>query len=194
MVPSMAQRMRGEERRRQVLEIAAKEFARHGLHGASTESIARAADITQPYVFRMFGTKKALFLELVTTAFDRVSEGMLAAAEGRTGRSALEAMGAQYYDLLVDRDWLLLQSQGLAACGDPEVKTVVRERFSRMWDVVADATGLDPVTIKSFLAFGMLLNVGAALDIEEVGETWAQGIRTRIQPGLFDHITDETNR
>ena len=34
--------------------------------------------------------------------------------------------------------------------------------FGRMWEMVAETTGLDPVTIKAFLAFGMLLDNGAA--------------------------------
>ncbi|MFT4306264.1 MAG: helix-turn-helix domain-containing protein [Microbacterium sp.] len=190
----MAERMRGEERRAQVLGIAAREFAAHGLHGASTEAIAREAGITQAYVFRMFGTKKALFLELVTAAFERVGDGMLRAGAGATGAEALRRMGAQYYGLLSDRTSLLLQLQGFAACGDAEVQQVVREGFARMWQVVADSTGLDPVTVKSFLAFGMLLNVGAAIDVDAIDEPWAEGIRTRIRPGLFGHITAETNR
>ena len=36
-----------------------------GLHGASTEDIAAAAGISQPYLFRLFGTKKELFLATV---------------------------------------------------------------------------------------------------------------------------------
>ena len=78
----MAGRMSGPERRSQVLEIAAAEFADRGLHGASIEAIAHEAGITQAYVFRMFGTKKALFLELVGAAFDRFSDGMAQAAAG----------------------------------------------------------------------------------------------------------------
>ena len=74
--------MSGWERRSQVRGIAAGEFANHGLHGASIEAIAREAGITQAYVFRMFGTKKALFLELVGAAFDRFSDGMSQAAKG----------------------------------------------------------------------------------------------------------------
>src|SRR4051795_9329102 len=104
----MAERMSGAERRAQVLTIAAREFAAHGLHGASTEAIARDAGITQAYIFRMFGTKKALFLELVRAAFERLSDGMRDAAEGRTGLDALAAMGAQYFDLLADQTGLLL--------------------------------------------------------------------------------------
>jgi AcrR family transcriptional regulator len=190
----MAARMNGLERRSQVLGIAAGEFADHGLHGASIEAIAHEAGITQTYVFRMFGTKKALFLELVGTAFDRFSDGMSQAATGTGGLSALALMGAQYYELLADRTTLLLQLQGFAACGDGEVRDLVRTRLARMWDTVADATSLDPVTVKSFLAFGMLLNNVAALDVNELDEPWAKGVRTRIQAGLFEHITADTNR
>lgn len=186
--------MRAPERRAQVLAIAAGEFADHGLHGASTEAIAREAGITQAYIFRMFGTKKALFLELVGAAFDRFSDGMLHAADGKAGLDALTLMGAQYYELLADGTTLLLQLQGFAACGDEEVRDLVRTRVARMWHTVADTTGLDPVAVKSFLAFGMLLNAGAALKAEEVDASWADGIRTRIHAGLFEHITAETNR
>ena len=188
------ERMSGPERRRQVLQIAAEEFADGGLHGASTETIARRAEITQAYVFRIFGTKKALFLEVMVAAFDRMTEGMLDAATGETGLEALGRMGAQYNEMLADRTSLLLQLQGFAACGDSEVRDLVRARLARMWDAVAGTTGLDPVTVKSFLAFGMLLNNMAALDVDELDEPWAAGVRTRIQAGLFEHITADTNR
>jgi AcrR family transcriptional regulator len=186
--------MSGPDRRQQVLRIAAEEFANGGLHGASTELIARRAEITQAYIFRLFGTKKALFLEVMTAAFDRLTEGMSQAAEARTGLDALAVMGLRYHELLADRTSLLLQLQGFAACGDPEVREAVRDCFARMWQTIAGATGLDPVTIKAFLAFGMLLNNGAALQVAEVDEPWAKGVRTRIRPGLFDHITTGTNR
>jgi AcrR family transcriptional regulator len=189
----MAVRMSGPQRRSQVLELAAREFAERGLHGASIETVARAAGITQAYVFRMFGTKKALFLELVGAAFDRLSDGMSRAAADARGLAALTRMGAEYYESLADRTTLMLQLQGFAACGDGEVRQLVRSRVARMWDTVAGAAGLDPVTVKSFLAFGMLLNTAAALDVDEVDAPWAKGIRTRIHPGLFEHITAETN-
>ena len=186
--------MSGVERRSQVLGHAAAEFASHGLHGASTEAIARSAGITQAYIFRMFGTKKALFLELVRDAFARVTDGMRSAAGNQTGLEALSAMGQQYYELLADRTHLLLQLQGFAACGDAEVRDAVRANFAAMWQAVAETTKLEPVTVKSFLAFGMLLNSGAALDVDDVDEAWAVGLRTRVDSGLFAHITTATNR
>ena len=190
----MTTRMSGAQRRSQVLDIAAAEFASHGLHGASVEAIAHEAGITQAYVFRMFETKKALFLELVGAAFDQFSDGMAEAARDDQGLSALARMGARYHESLASRTALMLQLQGFAACGDPEVRELVRARVARMWDTVAGITGLDPVTVKSFLAFGMLLNNMAALDTGQVSEPWAEGVRTRIQAGLFEHINATTNQ
>jgi AcrR family transcriptional regulator len=122
----------------------------------------------------MFGTKKALFLEVMVAAFDRMTEGMREAAGTETGRDALARMGAQYNEMLADRTSLLLQLQGVAACGDREVRDAVRDSFGRMWQTVAKTTGLDPVTIKAFLVFGMMLNNGAALQVAELDEPWAK--------------------
>jgi AcrR family transcriptional regulator len=103
--------MSGPGRRPQVLRFAAEEFANGGLHGASTETIARRAEITQAYVFRIFGTKKALFLEVMAAAFDCMTEAMRAAAEDRIGLEALGRMGVQYNEMLAERTSLLLQRQ-----------------------------------------------------------------------------------
>lgn len=186
--------MTADERRAQILSIAAEEFAVGGLHGASTETIARRAGITQAYVFRLFGSKRNLFIQVVQAAFDRFTDGMRAAAGAADGLGALSAMGRMYDATLADRTALLLQLQGFAAASDADVGEAVRASFARMWHAVADVTGLDPVTVKSFLAFGMLLNNAAALELGEVDEPWAHGVRTRIQPGLFTHVTSETNR
>ena len=64
--------MPAAERREMVLEAAMAEFAAHGLAGTSTEDVARRAGISQPYLFRLFPTKKALFLALVGRCFRRV--------------------------------------------------------------------------------------------------------------------------
>ncbi len=187
-------RMSGSERREQVLAVAAEEFAATGLHGTSSETIARRAGISHAYVFRIFGTKRDLFVEVVAAAFERMSVAMLAAAGGLHGIEALAAMGAEYDAMLTDRTTLLLQLHGMAAADDPQVRDAVRVSFGRLWTAVAQTAGLDPVTVKTFLAFGMLLNVSAALDLTDVDLDWAHQVRTRIQPGLFAHVTTQTNR
>ncbi|HYU02821.1 MAG TPA: hypothetical protein VEL02_03150 [Jatrophihabitantaceae bacterium] len=82
--------------------------------------------------------------------------------------------------------------------GSAEVEPVGEQPYpvpaQRLHAPVADTSSLDPVTVKSFLAFGMLLNNVAALDVDELDEPWAKGVRTRIHAGLFEHITTDTNR
>src|SRR5438132_8345190 len=120
-------RKSAEERRESVLDSAFAEFAERGLDGASTEAIAEKAGISQPYVFRLFGTKKELFKAVVTRCFRQTLEVFQRAAEGKRGEEALEAMGLAYIELLeTQRTRLLTQMQAYAACYDAALRAVVR--------------------------------------------------------------------
>src|ERR671939_2224601 len=93
-----ADRKTANERREAVLDAALEEFALRGLDGASTEAIAAAAGISQPYVFRLFGTKKDLFKAVAARSFRETLELFQRAAEGKRGQDALDAMGRAYMD------------------------------------------------------------------------------------------------
>jgi len=166
------QRMPAGERREMVLEAALAEFAASGLAGTSTEDVARRAGISQPYLFRLFPTKKALFLALVDRCFRRVGDTFTAAAEGLPGEEALAAMGDAYERLLDDRTLLLLQMQAYAACEDPEIRAATRAGFKKLWALTERLTGLPFGQIVDFFAVGMLMNVAAAMDLPAVDERW----------------------
>src|SRR6516225_3794340 len=168
------QRMPAAERRELVLDAAVAEFAVHGLAGTSTEDVARRAGISQPYLFRLFPTKKALFLELVDRCYRRVAEAFTAAAGDLTGEEALTAMGDAYERLLDDRTLLLLQMQAYAACDDPEIRAATRAGFKKLWELVERLTGLPFQTVVDFFAPGMLMNVAAAMDLRAVDERWTR--------------------
>src|SRR5258708_35274043 len=108
---SPATRQTAEERREAVLKAAATAFAQGGLHGASTEDIARAAGISQPYLFRLFGTKKELYLATAGRAVDHLYEDFADAARGKQGLNELRAMVYAYETVMPDRDRQLLQHQ-----------------------------------------------------------------------------------
>jgi AcrR family transcriptional regulator len=167
-------RMTAGERREEVLVAAAAAFAAHGLAGTSTEEVARAAGISQPYLFRLFPTKKALFLALVTRCFRQVAATFEAAAGDRVGEEALDAMGGAYHQLLEDRTLLLLQLQAYAACDDPEIRDVTRTGFKELWVLVERLSGLPYERIVTFFATGMLMNVAAAMDLPAVDERWTR--------------------
>jgi AcrR family transcriptional regulator len=166
------QRMSAEERREMVLEAAVGEFAVRGLAGTSTEDVARRAGISQPYLFRLFPTKKALFLALVDRCFHRVQETFAVAAGDRTGDEALAAMAESYERLLDDRTLLLMQMQAYAACGDPEIRMATRAGYKHLWELVERLTGLPFQQVVDFFAVGMLMNVAAAMDLPAVDERW----------------------
>ena len=166
------QRMSAAERREMVLEAAVAEFAVHGMAGTSTENVARQAGISQPYLFRLFPTKKALFLALVDRCYHRVEDTFISAAGDRTGEEALAAMGDAYDRLLNDRTMLLLQMQAYAACDDPEIRAVTRAGYKKLWELTEKLTGLPFQRVVEFFAMGMLMNVAAALDLPAVDERW----------------------
>ncbi len=165
-------RMSAERRRELVLTEAVAEFAVHGYAGTSTEVVARRAGISQPYLFRLFPTKKALFLALIERCNGRVRDEFARAAEGLYGEEALAAMADAYERLLDDRTLLLIQMQAYAACEDPDIREVTRTGFRRLWELVERLTGLPYQTVVDFFAVGMLMNVAAAMNLPEVDERW----------------------
>jgi AcrR family transcriptional regulator len=160
-----------EVRREEILDAAMEVFAHQGLHGASTDEIARRAGISQPYVFRLFGTKKELYLAVVARCFRRTLEQFQQAAEGKRGEEALQAIGRSYEELLQsDRLYLRAQMQAYAACEDAEVCAVVRDGYGDLVTYVERVSGAAPDELSRFFAQGMLLNVLASMDA--VGEPW----------------------
>jgi len=171
----VAERKTAEERREEILEAALVEFAVHGLYGGSTEAIARAVGISQPYVFRLFGTKKELFTATIERCMRGTLEMMQSAAAGLKGEEALHAIGEAYAErLATDPTYLHSQMQAYAACDDPAIRTVVRNGYRELVDYVERVSGLPPERVSHFFAKGMLLNVIASMDLLGADEGWAQ--------------------
>jgi AcrR family transcriptional regulator len=167
-------RKTADERREEILEVALVEFGEHGLDGTSTDTIARKAGISQPYLFRLFGTKKELYLETVRRCLAQTLELFEQATEGREGEEALNAIGEAYRGLLKDRSRLRAQMQAYADCDDDDVREVVRDGFGRLVEHVESISGADQDRIRDFFAFGMLLNVFASMDLLDRPAPWAK--------------------
>jgi AcrR family transcriptional regulator len=167
-------RMSAAERRDAVLDAALVEFAERGFVGTSTEDIARRAGISQPYLFRLFGTKKHLYLASVSRCFRETLELFQRAAEGLRGEEALHAIGAAYLEQLEsNRVWLRAQMQSYAAASeDDEIRAVVRAGFGDLVAYVKRVSGVEGPALWHFFATGMLLNVLAAMHVTERPEPW----------------------
>jgi AcrR family transcriptional regulator len=170
-----------DERREEILDAALAVFADKGLHGASTEEIARRAGISQPYIFRLFGTKKELYIAGVSRCFRQTLELMQRAAEGKRGEEALSAIGTAYGELLqADRTYLRAQMQAYAACEDPQICAAVRDGFGDLVTYVERVSGASSEAISSFFAGGMLLNVLASM--EAPAEAWGARLVEGCKP------------
>ena len=138
----MTPRLTADERRVQLVDAAIEEFAQSGLKGASTEAIAKRAGISHAYVFRLYPTKRDLFLAAVDRCFDLTQETFAAAYEERDpDADVFHALGASYVEQIRDRSRLLFQLHAYAACGDEDIRARVRERYLGLMDWVQRGLG-----------------------------------------------------
>ncbi len=160
-----------------MLSAAITEFARSGYAGTSTEAIAARAGISQPYLFRLFGTKKGLFIATYDQVGERIIRAFKDAASGLEGEEALAAMGAAYIHLMQDPHLLQVQMHGFAAAtGDADIAAACRKTFEVLWHLVDERTNLPAEVIRQFFSSGMMISVMSAIDLLSVPERWAQSM------------------
>jgi AcrR family transcriptional regulator len=172
MTPA-ASRQTADERRVAVLRAALTEFGRKGLHGASTDDIARAAGISQPYLFRLFGTKKELYLATARETTETLYAHFERASRGKQGEEALQAMGEAYDVILRDKERLMLELKCWASCDDPDVRALVRTTWRDLVELVEQRSGLDRERVTWFFATGVLLTMLMGMGVLEEPEPWA---------------------
>jgi AcrR family transcriptional regulator len=174
-VSGTRQRLTAAERREQIVAVALRHFADGGLHGTSTEDIAAETGLSQPYLFRLFRTKRDLFLACADECMHRISTAFREAAASAPEGEKLSAMGDAYLRLLEDEHLLRFQLQEYAACADPVIRSHVRAGFGGLVRLVEEVAGRPEEEIWRFFATGMLLNVVATIGLKEVAEEdpWA---------------------
>ena len=173
-------RLTADQRRADVVEVAVRAFASSGLHGTSTEDIARLAGVSQPYLFRLFGTKRDLFIASLDRMFERLEAEFQDAADHPLVdlpyeySPVLAAIGLRYGKLLQDQSLLRLQLHGFAACDDPQIRAHVSRRFSDLITLVSARSGVPGSELREFFAQGMLMNVAAAMQLDDSELAWGQ--------------------
>lgn len=173
----VATRQTAAERRVAVLAAAVTEFAKSGYAGTSTDAIAARAGISQPYLFRLFGTKKDLFIATYGEVGGTIVRELTRAMKGLTGEEAMHAMGIAYVELLQDPELLRVQMHGFAAATeDPDIAAACRETFRVLWELVSRELGLDEELVRDFFAHGMLISVMSAIDLLSLPDAWAQSL------------------
>ena len=163
-------RQSANERRTGIIEAAIAEFSVHGYSGASTDAIARRVGISQPYIFRLFGTKKELFLAASDQVHATIIRRFVEAADraDAAGTPPMTAMEDAYKALLIRKEELSMLLQSFAAGADPEIQAHVRAKYREVIDTVTQRAEASPQAIFEFFAAGMMLTVAAALEMPEL--------------------------
>ena len=84
------------ETRRRIIEVAAREFRRSGIHDAGLAEVMAAAGLTHGGFYRHFDGKEKLVTEALAAAMESILERADMAAHGRDGKSGLEAIVETY--------------------------------------------------------------------------------------------------
>jgi AcrR family transcriptional regulator len=153
----------------QVLDAAMAVVAADGFAGTTTDAVARAAGVSQPWVVRMFGGKAGLLRALFTRATERLLDAFEAVPRGP---DADHALGRAYVDLVADRDLLMVLLHGFAAGADPVIGAQGRKVLAQVARLYRERTGLGVDAARDFVANGMLIN-------------------TLLAVSAWDHIADD---
>jgi AcrR family transcriptional regulator len=155
---TVSRRLTGEQRRQQLVEIAASLFSEHGYRSTTMDDVAEAAGVTKPLLYQHFNSKKALYLELVDEIARRVLSAIAEATVRAEGpRQKVEYSLNAYFVLLVSdkASFQLLYDRDHG--GDEELGRAVRQVQQALVtavDPLIDA-GLDD-DHRRFLAAGMV--------------------------------------
>ena len=173
-------RRSADERRTLVLEAASLEFAAVGLGGATGESLSYRAEISHPYLLRLFGSKRELFLAVVEHTFNELLDAVAEAAGSSAGNLALPAAERAMARSLEGSGGLALVLQFFAACGDDQVRLVVRRRFAELHDALMRTSGDEEAEVAQFFARLLLRGAAEALRLPDVAgrEAWARRLLT----------------
>jgi AcrR family transcriptional regulator len=189
-------RMSSEERRGQIVEAAIAVFGAKGYVGTTTDDVARAASVSQPYVVRLFGTKENLFLEALGSALDRLLAAFRAVPRASGSDVRGQLMGQAYLRLLEVRGLHQILSHAFLLGAHPVIGPKARAGFAVVWRYLREDVGFSAEEAQGFLAQGMLINTMVGLRMtEEYGrDAGMTELFDECFPVSVDYVLDEAPR
>jgi AcrR family transcriptional regulator len=173
-------RMSAEDRRTLIVDRALPEFASYGVNGVTADALAHAVGVSQPYLIRLFGSKKELYLAVVNRSFELLEQEIDATVADlpESPRERLDAITKAHRKLLRASKVRLGEMQLYASCGDPDIRAVVRDRWAKLYQHTQEITGASDEEMVEFVSRQVLAAVTAALDLESIkdSEPWAQNL------------------
>ena len=194
-------RMQGEQRRAFMLKRAKEVFARSGYADASTGELARASEVTEPMLYKHFGSKKGLFLAVLSESAAQFRDTLQERITRRAEQDVLDALEHVIADyraaIKADPETQRILFQAVTETSDPDIASCVSEHNRTMYRYIfqlverAQQDGyLDPKISPDAATWGYMsmilaLQYGWMLGIsrevvqaqEEMSHVWLRGLR-----------------
>lgn len=123
----MAARLPAARRRRQLLDVALREFAGRGFHKTSMDDVAEAAGVTKPVLYQHFKSKRDLYLELLDDVGGRMMDAIAKAVAAADGpRQQVEAGFRAYFQFVAEEADAFRLLFGSGTRRDEEFEKAVR--------------------------------------------------------------------
>ncbi|MFI9842957.1 TetR/AcrR family transcriptional regulator [Nonomuraea sp. NPDC051941] len=178
-MPATGTSTKSDERRLAIMAAAIDRFAQKGFYGTTTHEIADRVGISQPYLYRLYPNKEALFAAAVDHVSVVMNETLVAHSSASGGaEAALDAARGAYAALVSDRTILRFLMHANCAAGEPLVGQAVRRCYAKQVDTVRQLLG-DDDAVRHWFGAGMLDNVVAVLGLADIDEPWAQVLAAR---------------
>lgn len=182
-MPAPGTSTKSDERRRAIVAAAIGCFAQKGFYGTTTHEIADWVGISQPYLYRLYPNKEALFAAVVDHVSVVMTETLVAHSPAPGGaesapEASLDAARGAYAALVEDRNILRFLMHANCAAGEPLVADAVRRCYAKQVDTVRQLLG-DDEAVRSWFGAGMLDNVVAVLGLADIDEPWAHVLTAR---------------
>jgi TetR/AcrR family transcriptional regulator len=130
-------RLRAEARRQAVLDSACRAFSRSSYRGATTAEIAREAGISEPILYRHFGSKRDLYLACLDEGwrdFRELAERAAAEQPETCLGSIADALTTRKAKIRLVDLWV----QALTESDDPVIAKALRRQIREVHDFFAD--------------------------------------------------------
>ncbi|HEY7398312.1 MAG TPA: TetR/AcrR family transcriptional regulator [Gaiellaceae bacterium] len=127
------QRLTAGERRQAVLDTACRVFSVSSYRGATTAEIAREAGISEPILYRHFGSKRDLYLACLERAWADLRE-LAEAAVAESPETCLGAVADAFMAKRAKIRLIDLWIQGLNEADDPVIAKALRRQIREVHD------------------------------------------------------------
>jgi len=153
-----------EARRSDVLAAATHAFARGGYWGTNTTEVARAAGISQAYLYRLFANKEELFVAVIGEVHRRLEQDAARALDGAAPGGELAALLSANHGAPLDHDAAMVLLHAAAASSIEPIGAAVRRCYRDQARHLA-GRGLSEADIRSYFAWSQYANTLKAAGI-----------------------------